>query len=237
MIDDLTTSEDVSGAEATTESVTEAPSWNWDENTVGTGDRPDYLAEKFKSVADAAKSYNSLEKKLGTAPKEYDFSLSKSWLDPDFEPLKEAAQFAKEKHVSQDVMNQILGAATMYLEENTVKTTDEIAKLGANANERLTLINNWAKSNFTESTFNALTSSMDTAESVVAMEEIRNKMLNNITAIPSSNDSNTNSAQSLAEVQGELNNNLAKYKSDPKYRKEISAKLEAASSNSSFTDK
>ena len=234
--------EELSGIAPVAESIkpeAEAASWNWDDNTAGTGERPDYLASKFKSVADAAKSYNQLEKKLGSAPKEYSFDIAKDWLDPDFEPLKEAAQFAKDKHVSQDVIDNILGAATLYMKEGVVDTKAEIAKLGDDGQDRVDVLNNWAKSNLSESTYKTLANTFDTAESIVAIEELRSMAMGDSTMISGSNGAALNTAETVGDIQQEMIQNLSKYKTDPSYRKQIQRKIEkaGASSSSMFTDK
>ena len=209
---------------------TQEPSWHWDEGIAGTGDRPDYLASKFKSVADAAKSYNQLEKKLGSAPKEYSFDIAKDWLDPDFEPLKEAAAFAKDKHVSQDVIDNILGAATLYMQQGQVDTKAEIEKLGPDGAERAEVLTNWAKSNLSESAFNTVVNTFDTAEAIKAIEEIRSIAMGESTMVPPGNDAAQNSHESIGDIQQEMIENLAKYKSDPSYRKQLTAKFERATS-------
>ncbi|MDX2368823.1 MAG: hypothetical protein QNK36_10525 [Colwellia sp.] len=234
--------DELSSTDPATDSIeptTAESSWNWDDNTAGTGDRPDYLASKFKSVADAAKSYNQLEKKLGSAPKEYSFDIAKEWLDPSFEPLQEAAQFARDKHVSQDVIDNLLGAATLALQEGKIDNKAEIEKLGSDGQERLDVLNNWAKSNFTEKTFDVLLQNMDTAESIIAIEEIRSMLVGGNTMVPGNNDSVSAGVPTVGDIQQEMLDNLAKYKTNPGYRKEIQQKIERASASSSsmFVDK
>ncbi len=102
------TTEDSGAIEGNPGEGTETPSWYWDANTPGQGDRPEFLPEKYKSVADVAKAYKELESRLGTAPKEYDFSKGESWIESDYEPFQQMAEFAKSKHVPQDVMDKML---------------------------------------------------------------------------------------------------------------------------------
>ena len=205
----------------------EGSSWHWDDNTPGQGARPDWLQPKFKSVAEAAKSFNELEKLKGSAPKEYDFSKGESWIEPDYEPFQEMAEFARSKHVPQDVMDKMLESVGLYLDEFKVDMNEEKAKLGEKATERLQVLNNWAKSNLSEKSFNALTAGMRTAEQIEALEEIRNKMLNNNTMVPGGNTSVTQGGMTLEEYRSELNANFAKFKTDPAYRKEMERKLES----------
>ncbi len=205
----------------------ESPSWYWDENTPGSGERPQFLPEKYKSVADVAKAYKELESRLGTAPKEYDFSKGEAWIEPDYEPFQEMAEFAKSKHVPQEVMDKFLDTVGTYLDEFRTDINEEKAKLGEKASERLQLLNNWAKSNLSEKSFNALTMGMRTADQIEALEELRGKMLNNNTLVPGGNVSSGNGGLTIEEYRSELNANYAKFKTDPAYRKEMERKLES----------
>ena len=204
----------------------ESPGWFWDSNTPGQGERPEFLPEKYKSVADVAKAYKELESRLGTAPKEYDFSKGESWMEPDYEPFHEMAEFARSKHVPQDVMDKMLESVGLYLDEFRTDINEEKTKLGEKATERLQILNNWAKSNLSEKSFAALTAGMRTADQIEALEEIRNKMLNNTTMVPGGNTSVASGGMTLEEYRSELNANFAKYKTDPAYRKDMEKKLE-----------
>lgn len=208
-------------------SGTETPSWYWDDNTPGAGDRPQFLPEKYKSVADVAKAYKELESRLGTAPKEYDFSSGDAWMEPDYEPFQQMAEFAKSKHVPQEVMDKFLDTVGLYLDEFRTDLDEEKSKLGENASQRLQVLNAWAKSNLSEKAFGALTAGMRTAEQIEALEEIRNKMLNNNTIVPGGNDSVQAGGPTLEEYRSELNANYTKYKTDPAYRKDMERKLES----------
>ncbi len=224
----VTTDDGTGGAE---------PIWWWDKDKPGEGDRPEWLPEKYKTAADAAKAYTELQKKLGTAPEEYNWEAGKGWVEPDYEPLQELAAFAKSKHVSQEVFDKMLGTIGQYLDEFKIDYTEERTKLGEGAEERIKILNNWAKSNFSADTFDALTSNMQTADAVKAIEEIRTKMLENNTTIPTGNEDAANTGDSLEDIQQEMADNMERYSKDAKYRREITAKIERASKNSGFVDK
>ena len=226
--------EDISATQdnttATIESTTgdaAGPSWYWDENTPGTGERPSYLPEKYKSVAEVAKAQRELESRLGSAPLQYDFSKGESWIETEYEPFIEMAEFAKSNHVPQVVMDKFLGSVTQYFDEFKTNLSEEKARLGENAAERLNILNNWAKSNLSEKAFVSLSAGMRTAESIEALEEIREKMLSGNTMVPNGNTAALAANNSLEDYRAELNTNFAKYKSDPHYRKEMERKLES----------
>jgi hypothetical protein len=217
--------------------INEAPSWFIDDGIPGAGQRPSWMPEKFKTVADLAKSNLELEKRLGTAPDEYDFSKSR-YLDPDYVPFDELKQLAKEKRVPQEVMDKMLESVDKYMDEFKIDDNEEINKLGANAHERLETLNNWAKANLSNESYEALTSNLRTAESVRAIEEIRNKMMSASPQIPSGNTGAITNNVSLDDLKLELTNNLDKYKTDPHYRRDLQARLEVASKNAgNFVDK
>lgn len=219
------------------ESSVNEPSWYYDEGVAGSGDRPDWLPEKFKSVADAARSYTELEKRVGSAPKEYDVSKGESWIDPDYAPFQDLLDFAKQKHVSQDVVDKMLDSVGKYLDEFKIDYTQEKQKLGDRAEERLQTLDNWMKSNFSKEAYEAMTNNLRTADSVKALEEMRSKMNSTTTTIPNSNHEQNASIPSLQDIQSEMNNNLEKYKKDPAYRAQLQTKMELAARTSGFEDK
>lgn len=208
-------------------SSSDVPAWFWDDNTPGTGDRPAWLPSKYKSAADVGKAYAELEKRLGQAPNEYDFSKGESWIEPEYEPFHQLADFAKQNHVPQTVMDKMLETVGLYLDEFKSDITEEKAKLGEKAGERLQLLNNWAKSNLSEKAFNTLSGHMRTAEAIEALEEIREKMLNQNTMVPGNNNTGTGGAFTIEEYRSELHANYAKYKTDSHYRQEMDRKLES----------
>lgn len=213
------------------------PQWFIDEGVPGVGSRPAWLHEKFKTTADLAKSYHELEKKVGTVPDDYDFSKSK-YLDPDYVPFAELKQVAKDKRVPQEVIDKMLDSVDKYMDEFTIDDNEEIKKLGDNAQDRLMTLNNWAKANLSQESYEALTHNLRSAESVRAMEELRNKFMSNATQVPSGNDGATHNVATLDDIKLELSNNLAKYKTDPVYRKDIQSRLEVASKNAGgYVDK
>jgi len=220
-----------------TNTETETPAWFIDEGMPGVGARPSWLPDKYKTVADLAKSNAELEKKFGNAPDDYDFSKSK-YIDPDYVPFQELKEVAKEKRVPQDVIDKMLGAFDKYMDEFSLDKAEEIKKLGPDAEQRVTTLDNWAKANFSKESYEALTSTLRTAESIKAFEELRGKMMSTNPQVPTGNEGAVQNAASLDDIKMELSNNLAKYKTDPEYRKDLSRRLEIAAKNTpGFVDK
>ena len=233
----MTTSINPAYTEESQDTAATSASWWIDEATPGSGARPDWLPEKFKSVADMSKSYSELEKRVGSAPNEYDTSKGSGWIEPDYAPIQDMLEYAKSKHVPQDVMDKMFESVGKYLDEFNVDYDAEKLKLGGNADERLNLIDNWAKANFSAETYDALTNNLRTADAIKAIEEVRNKMNSSATTIPNANHDSTASIPSMQEIQSEMNKNLDKYKTDPNYRRELQAKMELASKASGYQDK
>lgn len=215
---------------------TPTPSWYMDEGIPGVGDRPTWLNEKFKTAADLAKSYHELEKKVGTAPEEYDLSKSR-YIDPDYVPFQELATLARDKRVPKEVMDKMLDSVDKYMDEFAIDYTEEAKKLGDNAKERITTLDNWAKANLSDPSYKALTNNLKSADAVKALEELRGKMMSNNTTVPNGNDGGANNVATIDDLKTELSANLEKYKTDPKYRDDLRARMEVAAKNSNFVDK
>lgn len=217
-------------------SETQQPTWFIDDNVPGIGNRPSWLPDKYKTVADLAKSNAELEKRLGTVPENYDFSKAK-FLDPDYEPFQELQNIAKEKRVPQEVMDKFIESVDKYVDEFRTDYDEELKSLGDNAKERIDLVDNWAKANLSKEAYEGLSSNLNNAASIKALEELRGKFMSDTPQIPGNNGQVTNTA-SLDDIKMELSNNLQKYKTDEKYRNDISKRLEVAAKNTpGYVDK
>lgn len=213
-----------------TEEMTIEVPWFIDEGIQGAGQRPSWLPDKYKTVADLAKSNAELEKRLGTVPDNYDFSKSK-FLDPDYVPFEELKNFAKEKRVPQEFIDKMIDSVDKYMDEFSTDYTEEIKKLGDNGTERLKILDNWAKANLSNDSYEALTVSLNNAESIKALEELRGKLMSNNNPQVPGNSGEVNASASLDDLKLELSNNLQKYKTDDGYRKDIQRRLEVAAKN------
>ena len=213
-----------------------APSWFIDEGIPGVGERPSWLNEKFKSAADLARSYSELEKRVGTVPDEYDISGSK-YLDDSYGPFQDMLQLAKDKRVPKEVIDAMIGSVDKYFDEFKIDYAEEAKKLGPNAKERLTVLDNWARANLSEAASEALMNNLKNADSIKALEELRGKMMSNTPIVPNGNDGSSSNVATIADLTAELSDNLAKYKNDPNYRKDYQARLEVASKSSNVVDK
>jgi len=212
------------------------PSWFIDEGVPGVGERPSWLPDKYKSVASLAKHTSELEKRLGTVPDNYDLTKSR-FLDPDYVPFQDLLSTAKEKRVPQEFLDKMIESVDKYVDEFRVDPTEELQRLGDNAKERVQVLDNWAKANLSKESYEGLTSSLNNAEAIKELEELRGKMMSNTPQVPN-NNGNVNGGGSLEDLKMELSNNLQKYKDDPKYRADIGKRLEVAAKNApGYVDK
>lgn len=220
----------------TTEKEEQQIKWFIDEGLPGVGERPSWLPDKFKTVADMARSNAELEKRLGTAPENYDFTKSR-FLDPDYVPFQELQHVAKEKRVPQEFIDKMIESVDKYVDEFRTDTAEELKRLGDNAKERIQVLDNWARANLSKESYEGLTNSLNNAEAIKALEELRGKMMSNTPQVPN-NQGNTHSSASLEDVKLELQNNIQKYKDDPNYRLDIQKRLEIAAKNApGYVDK
>lgn len=213
------------------------PKWFIDDGIPGQGERPDWLHDRFKSVAELGKSYTELEKRFSAVPEEYDFSKSR-YLDPDYQGIKELRDLARERRVPNVVIDKMISTIDSFMDESIPDPKKEMEKLGDNAKERIAIVDNWAKANLTKESYEALSYSLKSADAIKALEELRGKSMSSNPSIPSGNDNASHGGATLEDIKAELSNNLEKYKKDPKYQKDIQQRLEVAAKNTpGFVDK
>lgn len=211
----------------TEESEQEASSWFYDENKPGEGERPEWLKEKYKSIADQAKAYNEIEKKLGKfqgAPEEYDLSIPEK---PDFsfeegDPvLDEFLSFAKESNASQEFVTKALEQYVKAQEFYAPDPQVEMEKLGVNAKAEVSQLTEWANQRLNKEEFETFKGLVTTAESFRVIQKLRRVTTSqNETAVTNNTKSEPQiSERQLLEMIGD-----PKFNTDPLYRKEVEAK-------------
>lgn len=215
--------------------------------------RPENVPEKFwndetKSVNNDAvlESYNQLSSKFGSftgAPDAYEFSLSEELaekgveLDAENPLISQFTELAKEANMSADMANQLVNmfvegqyADSLGAEEaETSRVTEEMAKLGDNAAQRVDNISKWANANLTPEQVEGLADATTTAAGVQAIEALiaksRNASVVNEDAAPVSNISQAE-LQALQFAKDEHGNR--KMATDPEYRKMVQQKFAEA---------
>ena len=175
-------------ADQQTESVdhseTAAPeSWYYDENVAGTDAAPEWLqTKKYKSVAEQAKAYNEVQKKLGAfkgAPDEYDLKLEEM---PDVElqaadpVISEFLEDAKANNVSQEYVTKLLNTYVKGIRMNNPDPKKELEKLGASGKQDIQILGTWAKNSLSTSEVDVFKKMITTADSVRVLQKLRGEM-------------------------------------------------------------
>jgi len=124
-------------------------------------------------------------------------------------------------------MDSMLESVGTYLDEFNTDYAAEKQALGENAETRLNTVDNWAKANFSEETYTALIANLRTAGDVKAIEEMRSKMVDGMTTIPTGNET-APTVMTVKEIQTEMLKNYDRYKTDEGYRAEIKGKIARA---------
>ena len=159
-----------------TEPTDQEPEWFYSDGVKGEGARPEWMTNKYKTVADQAKGYNEIRTKLSGfvgAPEE-GYNVEK------FEALKDAPELlngfndiAKELNMSQDAYEKVIG----YYVENEMQQAEKMSKyvesMTPEAKEELAVLNKWAKNNFSEKEYAVLDGLTKNPEAVEVLKKIR----------------------------------------------------------------
>ncbi len=217
------------------------PKWWIDEGVPGIGDRPAWMPEKFKTMKAVGESLSHLEKKLGTPPVDkYDFGEYAEKFDIEHDAFKDLTAFAKEKKVPQEVFTKMLESVSKYGESFLPDFAAEKAKLGDGADKRIEVLRNWATANLSKdaaSVLEALTSENSDAQTIMALEEIRGRAMEQNTLIPGGSQNDAGTTESLADLQTELAQNFEKFQNDIAYQKQWRARAERVAKTSQYVDK
>jgi hypothetical protein len=204
--------------------------WYYDDNTPGTGERPEWLQPKFKSVADAAKSFNELEKKFGSfkgAPEAYDTAIPEM---PDFKfeegdpMLAEFLDLAKKSNASQDFVTKAL---SHYVNSQNFYAPDpqaELEKIGLNAKAEIAQLSEWAGQRLDKNEYEIFKSMVTTADSFKVLQKLRRAA----TSTPEVAVDTTRGQQSNQLSERQLLEMIAdeRFNKDPLFRAEVEAKAQ-----------
>jgi hypothetical protein len=203
------------------------PSWFYDENTPGVGERPEWLKDKYKSAADQAKAYNELDKKLGKfkgAPDEYDLSLPDL---PDFQfeegdpVLGEFLDFAKESNASQEFVTKALEHYVKAQQFYAPDPQEELQKLGANAQVEISQLTEWAGQRLNKEEFDVFKNMITTADSFRVIQKLR-RVSTSSPEIAVNKNVRSEPQVSEREVMELIGDE--RFNTDPLFRKEVEQK-------------
>lgn len=170
--------------EATGEAATPSE-WFYAKDVPGTGDKPDFMLDKYENLSEQAKAYNELQSKFGSftgSPESYEVAIDDELKEQGFEldkddPLIESAfEMAKDMNMSQDGFNKMMNMYGMVrVAEQTAleeyKAT-EMKALGPTANTRVQNLDSWAKSKLPADLYEGFQDLAHSASSVQALERL-----------------------------------------------------------------
>ncbi len=208
--------------------------WYLSENVKGEGEAPEYFnSKKYKTLADQAKAYPELAKKMGAytgAPEEYELNLPESVqdsviIDAEDQRTKDFLAYAKESGISQEFMDKALEFHANTINDvagDLIPNRDsEMALLGSEAESRLKNISDWGMANLSKEQFEALKGTASTAEGVELIEALISKTRN--AKLPTDiKPSSGETPQSLREMRYAKNaEGQVKIEVDPDYKKKV----------------
>lgn len=213
-------------ADAGSPPVMTSNDWYYDNDIKGNGNRPEFLKEKYKTVADQAKAYVEVEKKLGAfkgAPEQYDLSLEGypdlkfSQDDPMFKDFLEGA---KKNGVSQEYVTELLSTYAQALTANIPDPDAELQKLGPNGKQDLQILSQWANNTFSPSEVNIFNNMLTTADAVRFFEKVRSMTTEPPVAQPSSSSVTRETVDQVKQLV-----NDPRYDKDPTFRDEVRMRM------------
>lgn len=161
----------------------ETPSWyytapNEEAGTpgvAGNGDVPDYfMVDKYKSLDEQAKAYSELAPRFGgfeSAPEEYALpeGIEESAVDDGIMDIFK--EVGKEYNMGQKMFNDVVSKITAHQEEMMVANKEAaIEALGADAESRISNVNNWLNVNAPKEIVEKIMPMATTAEAIEALE-------------------------------------------------------------------
>jgi len=191
---------------------------------------PDWFhADKYKTIADQARAYHFLEKKLGgftgspenytlDYPENYPLEMRISEEDPMFLYW---CDVAKKHNLNNDLFNSLfLGTHCFETATNNNFRENELKKLGPSGDQRLENLFNWAKNNLDNQEMQALQESLQTSGGVALFEKL--------VGLQKSEQVPTFNGQTKTITEADLHARVGdpKYKTDPNFRKETTRMFE-----------
>lgn len=203
--------------------------WYYDKDIKGNGDKPEWLKEKYATLADQAKAYVELEKRLGAfkgAPEKYELTIKEH---PDLQfraddpMISSFLNKAKENNVSQDFMEELLFLHAQALTANVPNVEKELERLGPNARQEVQQLSQWASNHFTTEEFGVFKNLLNTADAVRLFEKIRKVSIQSSIAPPADNNQMHESEDQVRRLVHD-----PRYDKDPVFRQEVAARMAAA---------
>ena len=172
-------------ADGATEATAEEAGWFYADGVAGTGDKPEFMLDKFKTLDAQAKGYKELESRFGSftgAPEAYEVSISDELKEAGFDVpeddlmMQEAQKFAKDLNMNQEGFGKMVEMYGMVkLAENKAieeHTASELKALGDNGTTRINNLSAWGKANLSSDLYEGFEGLATTALGVQALERL-----------------------------------------------------------------
>lgn len=203
--------------------------WYYDDNLKGSGARPDWLKDKYKSAAEQAKAYVEVEKKLGAfkgAPDAYDLSLQ-DYPDIKFSQedplLKDFLTNAKTNGVSQEYITEILNTYAQALTYNIPDADAEMKKIGANAAQDLQILSQWAGNYLSPEEHKVFAAMVTTADAFKVFDKLRQSVTQSDVAAPQKSGT---PAETVGQVTALISD--PRYSTDEHFRADVRRRMSLA---------
>lgn len=206
--------------------------WHWGEGVKGNGNKPEWLQERYKSVADQAQAYSELERKFGEfkgAPKDgYNFE-SIEGLNKDDPLLKHFSQTFKDLNLSQAGFERLTNEfIQLQLQGSQAQMEGELKKLGPGAKQTIGQVAGWINNMFTPDIAKTMQGWLQTADDVQAVQALI--AMQPKTNVPSTEGYGATGPtyESKQEVLNEKTANWQRFKDDENYRAALTKRLHDA---------
>ena len=207
--------------------------WYFDENIPGSGDRPEYLEPKYKSVAEQAKAYKEARKALGAlsgAPDSYNLDPYAQHIQLDNPAIKNLTEYAKANRINQDAMDKFVNTLKEYEESQIPNLSEELAKLDGGA-QRYDTVTQWAKNTMSQSDFEVFEAIPKTAETIGFFDSLRQKEATMRQTGSMSNNHTQEKPVTLNDLKSEMRANYKRYTEDSQYRANLENRMKLAAGN------
>lgn len=216
----------------TTESETTAKKFLYDDGVEVDGDAPEWFkSSKYKSVADQAKAYGELEKRLGSftgAPKEGKYEIE-GFTFEDNPLMQTVAEWGLENQLSPEGLSTLVSKVNELAQKQIAEDQENAVKsLGENAQKRLSDLAQWGKNNLSTEEFAQFQGLAQNAGQVEVLEKLIGMTKNSKIVKEESNEQIskedlTNDVKAMQFATNEKGQRLMDV--DPAYRKKVMAKL------------
>lgn len=199
-----------------------SPAWMWAEGVQGKGEKPEYLMDKYTSVAEQARALPEALKRFGAfkgAPKDgYDMSKLPEGMSAESPVLKAFLEPFKEMNLDQAGFEKLAGTFASLHQEMGSKSQQEILQ-EVGSQEVIDRVNNWVKSLPAEIQDTVKEWQLSGAD-FKALDAIRSGRAPSALPSPAQYESR-HSYETKKGVEAEKNANFKRYQEDEAYRSEI----------------